>query len=499
MPRQQTTKYEGETTKSCQITKSYPKGCLNLTFVYPTTKAAVVTCVVSESTEYNNTFYLSKSCGPLPFQSSFAHVSVRAKTTKASIFNCPRPEGTSEHFDYKWYKSHRRKDSLISSVRKLTYYTNKLPIQYTCVVTNRLTGVEVEFTLGLSRSEKKGEISIAWILVPAVLIVLTIPAVYLAYLSHIGHRSSFCANKTLEDQVDYMVTQTGGEEITNVSKDKNKKPANKFFKTAMKGMSDAVERISSTINIQATVMVSLPIPENPEAIRISKIFRNKRAHILRSERISPMFKRQSRKICKQSTKGFAKDHDAAWMLQGIHKVENWKIQALSPSRGSIDSVEETLNTSYRLKNYSRKFTDHVRLLTKNTLPCSEDEWLRQHRMEESQIANSSEEPFTNEQHIIDLSDRLMEMYMIAKPHKTYFPTVKKIGDPFHAILVDNSHPSHRVTKNMWDEYMDRMFAMAADVGTLNRLCKKVLERTLGTYGNPLKMKRINSMLKSSVQ
>ena len=487
---------------TCQLERNL-NSCKITQITFPTKGAREVKCVRQKNGEAERiAVNLISTCGPFQFDKQSDVVSVRAGDDNPFIYQCPLPNTKgvplpTNHFIYSWYKSDVDRENYIHGNRRLHYDTTVLPVRYLCVLRNKYTNRTATFILEIIKHTDDDQKSILWVAVPAFLIVITVPLIYLAYLKSVGDFDfgAMCKERIFDDEeVDYMITQTGADSSDSSRHTSKKKKAGRYFKNALQRVSNAMERVSSSMSLSTSVIVSLPMTENLAKIKESKNYRSKRACLLKDMNISPLFKRQSRKIRKQGIKDYGDDADASWVVEGIKKVERWqeKIKTKKIPLENVDSVEETLDFGIGMKSYSERMADKAMQLTTSLVPCTVEDWLNEHRFQQSQTNAFPKDTFGHEEDIIEMSNRLVEIYMIAKPHKTYFPTVRKINDPFLSILIDPRHPSYRITKVMWDEYMDRMFTIASDVGTFNKLCKKVLERTLHTYGNPEKIARRTS-------
>lgn len=441
---------------------------------------------------------LIATCGPKKFDTGQVQIFIRRDVNRPPNYLCPDAEGTREHFTYTWYKDKVSSDSRVVRARSLTYDTSRLPLQYYCIVRNRYTKAMSRFRLVILDDPSDGPNSVLWVVIPAVLLIVIVPLLYLSYLKFIGDRdfSSLWKEKLFKDEVDYMVTQIVDESDEFSTKTKKKEDLNIANRILRKALGHVVmdKGSNSAESVPPSVVISLPMTNSKKKIKQSKTYRERRAMLFKSQGISPFFKRPQRKIKKQKIR-YAEDTDLAWIGQGMRKVERWQEKDKNEiiSMNSFNSLERELEDN----SYDIWFMENLQRLNCPFVLCTKDEYIANHRLKTYDVAGyvPKHKLFGHENDIVEMSDRLNEMYRIAKPHKSYFPTVKRIGDPFQPILMDTLHPSHEVTRRMWNEFIDKLFTVSADVGTFNKLSKKILDRTMNTYGNPAKIRKTSERSK----
>lgn len=445
-------------------------------------------CAYWGDTFQTRTVGVFATCGPEPFV--IAHETIIAKQGQTSFtYFCQIPEGTKDDFLYSWSEGKTLLSSFQESRALKIDEVKDGSTEYTCHIKNRHTNQTAKFVMLLIADNSEYKKPVLWIALPSALAVVAIPLIYLAYLKSNGEFEfkNLFQNKTFnDDEVDYVVTQSG----------ESKRAEKKMMSTLLR---HAVSRVSQPLS-RGSIVVSLPIATRESMIMNSKFYRKNRADLFTTMKFNPLFKRPSRLIKKQVLK--KSDSEYSWVGDCIRKVENWDSRHSDSnlSNHSQGTIENLLDATDAFKKWNRTFIANASRLRYGP-PSTKDQWLEMHRFINSDLTKNAHSKRFDDHTIADLSNRLTEMYFIAKPNKTHFPTVKRIGDPFHSMLCDPTHKSHHITKIMWDEYMDRMFSIAYDVGTFNKLSRKVLERTLYHYGNPEKIRKIvnhqaNEMLKT---
>lgn len=487
--------------KTCYINSNYSSRCLTsrTQVEFIDLQDAMFECKLFTHKNESNPVETSNSrvtliatCGPEDFRSTGTRLQVKGSESRSFSYTCPVPKGTSRDFIYLWYKSRINSLTRVSNNKVLVYDTKTLPVTYWCVVRNKNTNKQIQHSLLVYMDpNEEQERSILWVIMPALLIVITVPLLYIAYLKLIGDfdLGNFWREKIFKDEVDYMVTQVAGvsSEEFQYNNLTNRAKMGRFLRRTVGRMSMALNKIHSSASVTPSVVASLPITDSFTKIKKSKSYRVKRAQLLKEIGVSPFFQRPTRNIRKLKVKKYSDGDESNWVTDSMRKVERWQKKNRNQSISS-DSIGTLEDLGVKEKAFEGKFSTNTSKLVQPQVPCNKDEWIELHRLAAFK-PDDAPTKFGFEADIIELSDRLLEMYLTAKPHKTYFPTVRKIGDPFQPILMDKSHPSHVITKAMWKDYMDKMFAVSTDVGNFNKLSRKVLERTLNNYGNPDKIPR----------
>ena len=407
------------------------------------------------------------------------------------MFTCPSGAGSLNDFHYSWY-SERVSDSRLikngSRILEQQLRAEELPLIFLCQIKNVHTGKNVRFTLKVVERVSTEQRSLLWVVIPALLIIILVPLTYLAYLKFIGEFDigCNCQNAILEDDVDYMITQIA--ESSNPQEDK-KSPVTKarrsklaLFRRTLRQVSNAVNKISSNISLTATVQASLPITDDQTKIKASKKMRLKRAEFLKQLNWPTLFKRPTRKIKKQSEKDY-EDDETHWVACGLRKVDRWqkKIATEVTTSHSAGSIENLFIQDDGLAQWAVRLAERKGKLNRSDVPCKRDTWLDLHR---NSVPDKIEQ--FKEQDLMELSEKLNEMFRIIKPDEKYFPTTKKIREPFESVLDNTDHELHNIIQTMWDNYVEQLFIVSYCVSSFHKLCKKVLERTLTKYGNPEK-------------